>query len=53
MKVSEVKHADIDQLHREISKRTRIQANRVAQVLRKMFNLAIRWEYRFAESVTR
>lgn len=52
MKVTEVKHADIDQLHREISKRTRIQANRVAQVLRKMFNLAIRWEYRADNPVT-
>ncbi len=52
MKVTEVKHADIDQLHREISKRTRIQANRVAQVLRKMFNLAIRWEYRTDNPVT-
>lgn len=52
MKVAEVKHADIDRLHREISKRTRIQANRVAQVLRKMFNLAIRWEYRTDNPVT-
>ena len=52
MKVAEVKHADIDRLHLEISKRTRIQANRVAQVLRKMFNLAIRWEYRTNNPVT-
>jgi len=52
MKVTEVKHTDIDRLHRDISKRTRIQANRVAQVLRKMFNLAIRWEYRTDNPVT-
>jgi integrase len=46
MRVVDVKHSDIDHLHHEISKKTPIQANRVAQVLRKMFNLAIRWEYR-------
>ena len=46
MRIDEVKHADIDRLHRHISETTPIQANRVAQVLRKMFNLAIRWEYR-------
>ena len=44
MKVTDVKHSDIDRLHREVTTRTPIQANRIAQVLRKMFNLAIRWE---------
>ena len=46
MKVADVRHADIDQLHGQVSKRTPIRANRMVQVLRKMFNLAIRWEYR-------
>lgn len=52
MKVADVKHADIDRLHREVSKRTPIQANRICQMLRKMFNLAIRWEYRTDNPVT-
>ena len=46
LRIDEVKHADIDRLHQHISETTPIQANRVAQILRKMFNLAIRWEYR-------
>ncbi len=52
LRIDEVKHADIDRLHRHISETTPIQANRVAQVLRKMFNLAIRWEYRADNPVT-
>ena len=52
LQIDEVKHTDIDRLHRYISEKTPIQANRVAQVLRKMFNLAIRWEYRADNPVT-
>ena len=52
LRIDEVKHTDIDRLHQHISKTTPIQANRVAQVLRKMFNLAIRWEYRTDNPVT-
>ena len=52
LRIDEVKHADIDRLHQYISEKTPIQANRVAQVLRKMFNLAILWEYRTDNPVT-
>jgi len=45
MKVPNVRHEDIDRLHREVSRKRPIRANRVAQLLSKMFNLAIRWEY--------
>ena len=46
LKVHEVRHDDIDRVHCEISARRPIRANRVAQMLSKMFNLAIRWGYR-------
>ena len=46
LKVYEVRHEDIDQLHRDISRTRPIRANRVAQLLSKMFSLAVRWEYR-------
>ncbi|MEM7171260.1 MAG: tyrosine-type recombinase/integrase [Pseudomonadota bacterium] len=46
IKVPEVTPEDIDQLHREISKKTPIRANRVAQLLSRIFTLAIRWELR-------
>ena len=46
LKVHEVRHDDIDRVHRDISARRPIRANRVAQMLSKMFNLAIRWGYR-------
>ena len=45
MKVADVKPADMDRLYSELSRRAPIRANRILQVLRKMFNLAIRWEY--------
>ena len=56
LKVHEVKRADIDQLHRKVSQTKPIRANRMVQLLSKMFNLAIRWEYRAdnpAKGVTR
>lgn len=46
MKVDAVSYSDIDALHREISQDRPVRANRVIQCLSKMFNLAIRWEYR-------
>jgi integrase len=47
MKVSEVAWADVDALHRKITKAgRRTQANRVIAVVSKMFSLAIRWKMR-------
>ena len=46
MKVDAVRHADIDALHAEISIARPVRANRAAEVIRKAFNLAIRWGWR-------
>jgi integrase len=46
MKVAAVVHADIDSLHAEIGKTRPIRANRVIEVVRKAFNMAIRWGWR-------
>ena len=46
LKVAKVRHGDIDRLHREISKRVPIRANRCVALLSKMFSLAIKWEMR-------
>jgi len=48
MKVANVSHADIDSLHRDITtiRRTPVRANRTVAMLRKMFNLAKRWQWR-------
>jgi integrase len=46
LKVFEVRREDIDRLHREVSRTRPIRANRMVQMLSKMFALAIRWEYR-------
>jgi integrase len=52
VKVSEVSFADIDALHRRISKTgARHTANRVIAVLSKMFALAIKWEMRTTNPV--
>jgi integrase len=47
-KVIELRHADIEKLHRNITtaRSTPTRANRVAALLSKMFSLAIRWEMR-------
>jgi integrase len=45
-KVKEIGFADVNRLHREISKTAPYVANRVAALLSKMFNLAVRWEMR-------
>jgi integrase len=46
LKVAAVTFADIDRLHRAISKRAPVQANRTLAYLSKMFALAVRWGYR-------
>jgi integrase len=46
MKVAAVKPADIDALHREVSSTRPVRANRMIEVVRKAFNLAIRWGWR-------
>jgi integrase len=45
-KVTDIRHEDIDNLHRELSKRHPTQANRVVALLSKMFTLAVKWEMR-------
>lgn len=45
-KVAEIAHADIDKLHREVSKQAPYSANRLAAILSKCFTLAIRWQWR-------
>lgn len=54
-KAAEIQHDDVDRLLRQIAggtpgkrgrKATPVRANRVGEILRKMFNLAIRWRIR-------
>ena len=45
-KVADLRHADIDRLHREVTKRAPYRANRTAALLSKMFSLAVKWEMR-------
>src|ERR1700730_7381837 len=46
-KVADVRHEDIERLHRKITTRgAPTRANRVAALLSKMFAMAIRWEMR-------
>ena len=45
-KVADVTFADIDALHRKISKVAPYRANRVIAILSKMFSLAVRWHMR-------
>ena len=46
VKVADLRHSDIDKLHRAIAKTAPYQANRTVAVLSKMLNLAIKWELR-------
>jgi integrase len=48
MKVAAIAADDIDSFHHDITtvRRTPIRANRTVEVLRKAFNLAIRWNWR-------
>jgi integrase len=45
-KVAEVRPDEIDALHAEVSRTRPVRANRVIEVVRKAFNLAIRWGWR-------
>jgi integrase len=45
-RVADIGFADIDALHRKITKSTPYRANRVLAVLSKMFSLAVRWRWR-------
>jgi integrase len=45
-KLAAVTFADVDKLHRSISKRAPVAANRTLAILSKMFNLAIKWGMR-------
>ncbi len=46
LKVADVTYSDVDALHRKISKHAPYRANRTISLLSKMFELAIRWDYR-------
>jgi integrase len=48
MKVAAITHDDMDAFHRDITtiRGTPVRANRTIEVLRKAFNLAIRWKWR-------
>jgi integrase len=47
LKVADVRHVDIDKLHRKITADgTRVRANRVIALISRLFNLAITWELR-------
>ncbi len=48
LRVADVKFTDLDELHRDITsiRKTPVRANRVIEVLRGAFNLAIRWHWR-------
>jgi integrase len=46
-KVSDIRHADVDALHRKITDHgTPTRANRTMALISKMFSLAVRWEMR-------
>jgi integrase len=46
LKVSDVKPDDIDALHREVSETRPVRANRMVEVIRKAFHMAMRWGWR-------
>lgn len=46
LKVADVAFADIDALHRKVTKTAPYQANRIVAQLSKMFSLAIKWGWR-------
>jgi integrase len=48
LRVEDVKFNDLDDLHRDITRirKTPVRANRVIEVLRGAFNLAVRWHWR-------
>ena len=46
IRVANVTRSEIEGFHREVSRTTPTRANRALQLLKKMFNLAIGWNYR-------
>jgi len=46
MKVAAVRPDDIDALHAEVSRTRPVRANRMVEVVRKAFNMAVRWGWR-------
>lgn len=54
MKLTSITASEIDSLHRDITniRKTPVRANRVIEVLRKAFNLAIRWKWLKENPVT-
>ncbi len=46
MKVADLRHADVEKLHREVAKTAPYRANRAVAVLSKMLSLAVKWEMR-------
>lgn len=46
IKVTDVRHSDVAQLHRKISERAPYRANRMVALLSKMLTLAIKWDWR-------
>jgi integrase len=53
MRVSEVSRRDVHDLHRQISRKYPIAANRVLALVSKMFSLAVLWEMRIDNPATR
>ena len=51
-KVDAVTYDDIDALHAEITKTAPVRANRVVEVVRKAFKMAIRWGWRRDDPTT-
>lgn len=45
-KVVDLRHADVEKLHRKIAATAPYRANRAVSVLSKMFSLAVKWELR-------
>lgn len=46
VRVADLRHADVEKLHRDIAKTKPYAANRAVAVLSKMFSLAVKWEMR-------
>ena len=46
MRVADVRHSDVEKLHRTIAKTAPYRANRTVAVLSKMLSLAVKWEMR-------
>ena len=46
MRVADLRHSDVEKLHRSIAKTAPYRANRAVAVLSKMLSLAVKWEMR-------